>query len=86
MTWSNALVNTSMLAGRVGMLVHSYYLRDVRVRREAEALAAAGAEVHVVCIREPIQSARAPEPRQEVRNDNSSWHAQAIALASQQEI
>jgi glycosyltransferase involved in cell wall biosynthesis len=30
------------------MLLHSYYLNDARVRRQAESLAAAGYEVHVV--------------------------------------
>lgn len=34
------------------MLAHTYYLRDPRVRREAEALAANGFEVHVVCLSE----------------------------------
>ena len=39
-------------ATRVAMLAHTYYLRDPRVRREAEALAANGFEVHVVCLSE----------------------------------
>jgi len=37
---------------RICHIVHSYYLRDPRVRREAEALAAAGYEVDVVCLKE----------------------------------
>ena len=40
-----------MTASRVGMLVHGYYPIDPRVRREAEGLASAGYEVHVVCLR-----------------------------------
>jgi glycosyltransferase involved in cell wall biosynthesis len=38
-------------AGHVGMLVHSYYPGDSRVRREAEALAEAGYRVDIVCLR-----------------------------------
>jgi len=34
------------------MVVQSYYLRDPRVRREAEALAREGYEVDVICLRE----------------------------------
>ena len=40
-------------------MVQSYYLRDPRVRREAEALAAEGYEVDVICLRQ------AGEPRRE---------------------
>jgi len=35
------------------MLTHSYYPDDIRVRREAEALAEAGFKVDVVCLRVP---------------------------------
>ena len=35
------------------MLVHSYYEEDPRVRREAEALAAAGHRVDVFALRRP---------------------------------
>lgn len=35
--------------GRVGVIVHNYYLLDTRVRRQAECLADMGLEVHVVC-------------------------------------
>jgi glycosyltransferase involved in cell wall biosynthesis len=44
---------------RVLMITHSYYLRDPRVRREAEALAEAGYTVDVICLRdqgEPYRS------------------------------
>jgi glycosyltransferase involved in cell wall biosynthesis len=37
---------------RVVMITHSYYLRDPRVRREAEALAEAGYTVDVICLRD----------------------------------
>jgi glycosyltransferase involved in cell wall biosynthesis len=55
-------------AGRVGMLVHSYYLRDARVRRQAEALAEAGADVHVFCLTEQAGGVGRPEPREETVN------------------
>jgi glycosyltransferase involved in cell wall biosynthesis len=48
--------------GRVAMLAHTYYLRDPRVRREAEALAGTGAEVHVIGL------AEAGEPRRAIVN------------------
>jgi glycosyltransferase involved in cell wall biosynthesis len=63
--WRDVLNDTFKLSGRVGMLVHSYYLRDPRVRRAAEELAAVGVEVHVVCIREPIPPDGTREPKQE---------------------
>jgi glycosyltransferase involved in cell wall biosynthesis len=47
------------------MLVHSYYMRDPRVRREAEHLAQQGLEVHVVCLREPARDNGTREPRTE---------------------
>lgn len=47
---------------RVCTVVQSYYLRDPRVRREAEALAEEGYEVDVVCLRDK------GEPRREVVN------------------
>lgn len=50
------------------MLVHSYYLRDVRVRREAEELARVGAEVHVVCLRTPAGPLGFREPKREKVN------------------
>ena len=46
------------MSGRIGMLVHHYFPRDVRVRREARALAAAGYQVTVVCLRQPGQQKR----------------------------
>jgi len=48
------------------MLAHTYYLRDPRVRREAEALAEAGIEVHVVALSEPAGSGNTLEPRRSV--------------------
>src|SRR5687768_4362504 len=53
---------------RVAMLAHTYYLRDPRVRREAEALAAADMEVHVICLREPRKAGAEREPRYAVIN------------------
>jgi glycosyltransferase involved in cell wall biosynthesis len=52
MCWYDVMVGKSAHVPRVAMLAHTYYLRDPRVRREAEALAAAGVEVHVICLRE----------------------------------
>lgn len=43
----------------IAMITHSYYLRDPRVRREAEALSEAGHAVDVICLRdqgEPYRS------------------------------
>jgi len=37
---------------KIGMIVHAYYLKDARVRRYAELLAADGHEVDVLCLRE----------------------------------
>lgn len=39
----------------VGMLLHAYYLRDARVQREAECLAEAGYDVHVVSCKQSPQ-------------------------------
>jgi glycosyltransferase involved in cell wall biosynthesis len=50
------------LRARVCMVVYSYYPKDVRVRREAEALAKHGYDVTVICLRE------AHEKRNEVVN------------------
>jgi glycosyltransferase involved in cell wall biosynthesis len=44
------------------MLAHTYYLRDPRVRREAEALASKGFEVHVICLSEDQKTRMPPEP------------------------
>lgn len=51
---------------RVAMLAHTCYLRDPRVRREAEALAEQGVEVHVISLAEE-RNGKA-EPRQAVVN------------------
>jgi glycosyltransferase involved in cell wall biosynthesis len=45
------------------MLAHTCYLRDPRVRREAEALAESGVEVHVIGLSEKGPSGT-PEPRE----------------------
>ena len=42
----------------VCMLTHSYYLRDPRVRREAETLASRGYSVDVICLQRPGEPAR----------------------------
>ena len=47
-----------MSRSRVLMVVHSYCPADPRVRREAEALAEAGWEVDVLCLRDKGQEAR----------------------------
>ena len=54
--------------GNVGMLVHGFYPRDPRVRREAEALAEVGYGVRVVCLRAPKQLGKQQEPRHEKTN------------------
>ena len=36
----------------IGMVVHAYYLKDARVRRYAELLAAEGHNVDIICLRE----------------------------------
>ncbi len=45
------MTTKSTSPGHVGMLVHSYYPGDQRIRREAEALAEAGYRVDVICLR-----------------------------------
>lgn len=40
------------------MVVHSYYLRDGRIRREAEALVEAGHNVDVICLRDRAEARR----------------------------
>jgi glycosyltransferase involved in cell wall biosynthesis len=42
---------------RVGIVVHSYYLRDTRPRRHAAVLARAGHEVEVICARDAGETA-----------------------------
>ncbi len=54
--------------GTVGMLAHSSYLHDPRVRRAAETLARAGWTVHVVGLRGTDGGRRGREPRTEVVN------------------
>lgn len=52
---------------RVAMLAHTLYLLDPRVRREAEALAQKGVEVHVISLSEAGPSAQ-PQPRNAIVN------------------
>lgn len=52
---------------RVAMLVHTCYLRDPRVRREAEALAENGIEIHVISLSER-NSRGDREPREAMVN------------------
>jgi glycosyltransferase involved in cell wall biosynthesis len=40
----------------IAMVAHSYYLRDPRIRREAEALVEAGHRVDVLCLRDADES------------------------------
>ncbi len=42
--------NNTKVCKRFGMLLHGDYLVDARVTRVADALAAEGFEVHVVCL------------------------------------
>lgn len=46
------------MANRICHIVQSYYPRDPRIRRQAEALAQAGFEVDVVCLRDAKEQAR----------------------------
>ena len=48
------------------MLAHTCYLTDARIRREAEALAGNGVEVHVVSLMEEMRGGR--EPREAIHN------------------
>jgi glycosyltransferase involved in cell wall biosynthesis len=54
------------IARRVAMLAHSCYLRDPRVRREAEALAEMGIQVHVLSLAE--ERGDGFEPRRAIVN------------------
>src|SRR5437899_7401563 len=53
-------------SARVAMLAHTCYLTDARIRREAEALAGNGLEVHVVSLMEEMRGGR--EPREAIHN------------------
>jgi glycosyltransferase involved in cell wall biosynthesis len=68
MIWSGVLVRKHEASQRVGMLVHGSYLMDGRVRRQAECLASAGFQVHVVSIRKEAPSKHYREPAYEVVN------------------
>jgi len=50
------------------MLAHTCYLRDPRVRREAEALAEKGIEVHVIALSEDSRAPGVREPRRAMLN------------------
>jgi len=63
------LVNNIIFKGNVGMLVHSYYPADVRVRREAEALVEAGYRVEVFCLRAPKRPGKQREPNKDIVNN-----------------
>lgn len=52
---------------KVAMLAHSQYLTDPRIRREAEALAGRGFEVHVISLAEERRGL--PEPRNTLLNN-----------------
>src|SRR5450631_249826 len=54
--------NKAAPASKVVMLAHTYYLRDPRVRREAEALAEKGFEIHVICLSEKAGTNGRREP------------------------
>ena len=69
MIWRNVLVNNVIFKGNVGMLVHSYYPADVRVRREAEALVEAGYRVEVLCLRAPKRPGKQREPNKDIVNN-----------------
>jgi len=62
------LENKIKAPANIGMLVHSYYPRDVRVRREAEALVEAGFKVSVICLRDQIQQGKDIEPSTDKAN------------------
>ena len=64
----NILRSKIIFNGNVGMLVHGFYPRDPRVRREAEALVEVGYAVRVVCLRAPKQLGKQQEPRDEKVN------------------
>ncbi len=51
--------STTLRVQRHCMIVHKYYPTDIRVRRQSEALKAAGIEVDVLCLRRPGEPAQA---------------------------
>lgn len=57
---------------RILMVVHAYYKEDTRVRREADALVAAGKQVDVICLN------KGDEPKTEVFN-NVTIHRVPVA-------
>src|SRR5262245_66274335 len=69
MGWSSAMPRKGPEVERVAMLAHTCYLRDPRVRREAEALAEKGVEVHVIALAEESRTTGGPEPRRSGLNN-----------------
>jgi len=69
MIWRNVLGRKVKQEANVAMLFHGYYPRDVRVRREAEALTEAGYKVKIICLRSPKQPGKEREPSEENVND-----------------
>jgi glycosyltransferase involved in cell wall biosynthesis len=57
-----------MPTNRAGILFHGYYPIDPRVRRQAEALASAGYDVDVVCLRRTARTGQLRERRTETIN------------------
>jgi glycosyltransferase involved in cell wall biosynthesis len=68
MTWRNVLAEMKKEQKRIGMIVHGQYLSDARVRRQAECLAEAGFDIHVVCSRSGVSHNSNSEPAYEVVN------------------
>ena len=64
MAWSEDMPRRNLT--RVAMLAHACYLTDPRVRREAEALASMGVEVHVISLAEQCEGA--PQKSESVLN------------------
>lgn len=58
----------SVNGASVAMLAHTCYMRDPRVRREAEALAAHGLHVHVISLSEQHDRRKGREPRHAIVN------------------
>ena len=60
---ANAVSEKPLTRKRAAVVLYSYYANDPRPRRETEALAQAGMEVDVICLRQNSE-----EPRHEVLN------------------
>jgi len=66
--WSDGMPAETSPRHTVAMLAHTYYLRDPRVRREAEALTGSGLTVHVICLSEEAKPGGEREPRRATVN------------------